>query len=261
MNASNLTSFLLALALIIIAPVNAHSDVRDEINTIKLDENYLFAEGTDEDKNIAFDNALYELLLLVNEIRSDSQKPVLETSLLVSAVENKSYLRGEKTLAFVYISMEKALSLMPKQSLGIVVGADQQPAADSAAVATKPTVQPTAAATQQQPAQQPAQQPQKFTFVAGKDITSATARLCEYEMATEANMALKKYNAEGTVSQFGRARSMAEIPADAYLLLFDREQVIKAILGPDTGSGRTNMRTRQPDALSNYHQVAVIWYR
>lgn len=260
MNASNLTSFLLALALVF-TPLASRADVHDEINAIKLDEKYLFAEGTDEDKNIAFDNALYELLLLVNEVRTGDQKPVLETSHLVSVVEHKSYLRGEKTLSFVYITSEKARSLMPKQSLGIVVGADQQPAADSAAVATKPTVQPTAAATQQQPAQQPAQHPQKFNFVAGKDITSATARLCEYEMATEANMALKRYNAEGTVSQFGRARSMAEIPADAYLLLFDREQVIKAILGPDTGSGRTNMRTRQPDALSNYHQVAVIWYR
>lgn len=257
MNASNLTSILLALA-VILTPFSANADVRDEINAIKLDENYLFAEGTDEDKNIAFDNALYELLLLVNEIRSGSQKPVLETSHLVSVVENKSYMRGEKTLAFVYISIEKALALMPKQSLGIVVGAGQQPADTVAAAPQQNTTVQTPAPEAQQ---QSSPQQQKLNFVAGKDITSATARLCEYEMATEAGLALKKYSAEGTVSQFGRARSMAEIPADAYLLLFDREQVIKAILSPDTGSGRTNMRTHQPDALANYHQVAVIWYR
>lgn len=255
MNASNLTSFLCALALL--CPIMAHADIRDEINAIKLDENYLFADASDEDKNIAFDNALYDLLLLVNVMRVESSKPTLETSHLVNLVENKSYLRGEKTLSFVYILTEKAMSIMPKESLGIVVGTQQQPADSVAAAPAKQTAQ-TEATAQKQPEQQ---QQQKYTFVANKDISSATARLCEYEMATEASLALKKYSSEGTISQFDRARSMSEIPADAYLLLFDRQHVIKAILGPDTGSGRMNMRTRQPDALGNYHQVAVIWYR
>ncbi|MCM1021936.1 MAG: hypothetical protein NC343_06720 [Muribaculum sp.] len=259
MKFSKIINLLITAVLFCSPTLHAQNDVKDQINTIKLDENYLWAEGNDENKDIAFQNALYELVLMINEIRAADGKQPLESSHLSHLVETKSYPRGEKTNMFAYIAFDKAMAVEVRQNLGIVVGQKQE--SDSVATTTPAKTEPVVAQQQEKPASQP--QAQKFTFVpAGSaNITSVTARICEYEMVTEANLTLKKYAADGTVKQYNRARSLAEIPSDAHLVLFDREHVIKAVLGPDNGSGRMNMRTQQPDNLNNYHQVAIIWYK
>ena len=197
------------------------ADVREEINAIKLDEKYLFAEATDAEPNKAFESALYELTIIINDVRSSKGKNTIEPRDIMGMAEQKSYPRGNKTHSFVYLPTEKALSVKPRANKDIAFA----------------------------------------TTHSNNGAVSVSARICEYEMATEANMALKKYKNEGSISQFARAHSIDEIPNDAHLLLFDRNRVIQAVLGPDNGSGRTNLRTKQPDNLNNYHQVAIIWYK
>ncbi|WP_302589998.1 hypothetical protein [uncultured Muribaculum sp.] len=254
MNASKLSKIFLTI-IIGITTLNAMADVREEINAIKLDEKYLFAEATDAEPNKAFESALYELTLIINDVRSSKGKNTIEPRDIMGMAEQKSYPRGNKTLSFVYLPTEKALNVKPRANKDIAIAQTHKPdsATNTAVVGMPDSVVP-----------ETVQQVAPHTFAtthSNNGAASVSARICEYEMATEANMALKKYKNEGSISQFARAHSIDEIPKDAHLLLFDRNRVIQAVLGPDNGSGRTNLRTKQPDNLNNYHQVAIIWYK
>ena len=73
MNASKLSKIFLTI-IIGITTLNVMADVREEINAIKLDEKYLFAEATDAEPNKAFESALYELTIIINDVRSSKGK-------------------------------------------------------------------------------------------------------------------------------------------------------------------------------------------
>ncbi len=98
------------------------ADVREEINAIKLDEKYLFAEATDAEPNKAFESALYELTIIINDVRSSKGKNTIEPRDIMGMAEQKSYPRGNKTHSFVYLPTEKALSVKPRANKDIARG-------------------------------------------------------------------------------------------------------------------------------------------
>lgn len=243
------------------------ADVRDRINAIKLDENYLYAEVTHQDPNLAYENALAELLLAVNECRASSQKPPLAVSDLTGRVEQLDYQRGEKCVVFVYMQTGKVLAVQRRESRNIAIEGSETKSAspamrkdksevDTLVVSTSP---PKRVPPQPEP---PITVPEPMSAELKALAEDEVARLVlQIEMVTDIGGFMEQYKLQGEVSSYGVARSMEDIPDDAYLILFDRTRAIRTVLSPAIRGKRLNLRNKQEDAVANYRGHGVYWYK
>lgn len=243
------------------------ADVRDRINAIKLDEKYLYAEVTHQDPNWAYENALAELLLAVNECRGANGKGPLEVSDLTVRVKQLTYKRGEKSVVFVYMQIDKALTVSRGKSRNIVIG---QAAPKASAVNKmeaeehRPTVIKEPPVEQEEP--KVVKQPPVDSKPLDADLvalsTDEIARvILRIEMVTDIGGFMEEFKAKGKVASYGVARSMEEIYDDAYLILYDRTFSIRTVLSPSLHGKRLNLRTNEEDAASNYRGCGVYWYK
>ena len=69
-------------------------------------------------------------------------------------------------------------------------------------------------------------------------------------------MPMKK---SGIITEMGRYASGTDI-SDCYLVVFDTDGNIRALLSPGTDS-RTNIATGKPDSTSNYKNCGAIWFK
>lgn len=243
------------------------ADVRDRINAIKLDEQYLYAEVTHQDPNLAYESALAELLLAVNECRGTNGKGPLEVSDLTGRVEQLTYKRGEKSVIFVFMPIDKALTVSRGKSRNIVIG---QAAPDVSAVnkmeaeEQRPTVTKAPPVEQEEP--KVVEQPPVGSKPLDADLVALSTDevaqvILRIEMVTDIGGFMEKFKAKGQVTAYGVARSMQDIPDDAYLILFNRTRAIRTILSPVVQGKRLNLRSKQEDAVANYRGHGVYWYK
>ena len=101
-------------------------DVKALIRDIKLNENYIYGEGTDIDKNIAYDIALQEITNNINELRLSSNKEPITTKTIVALLSQYSYNRGAAELVFVYIPISQIINLKPKENPKIDLHTDKK---------------------------------------------------------------------------------------------------------------------------------------
>lgn len=73
-------------------------DIKNQINQIKLDSEYIYAEGTGSDKNEAYNLALDELAIVANEIRISKGENEITSSDLIPILKELSYKRGEREI-------------------------------------------------------------------------------------------------------------------------------------------------------------------
>lgn len=247
------------------------ADVRDWINTIKLDEQYLYAEVTHQDLNWAYENALSELLLAVNGRRASVQKPPLSVSDLTGRVEQLDYRRGEKSVAFVYMQVPQALAMQSRGSRNIVVGVAGQESEVESEILVKHYDEPEEAVpvASASPAEVKPLQPEP-PVVVSESVNTELKNLADdevarvilrIEMVTDIGGFMEKFKAKGQVAAYGVARSMQDIPDDAYLILFDRTWAIRTILSPVVQGKRLNLRSNKEDAVTNYSGHGVYWYK
>ncbi len=81
------------------------ADVREEINAIKLDEKYLFAEATDAEPNKAFESALYELTIIIND--AVARGKIQSNHATLWAWPSKSHIHVETKHTHLYIYLQK----------------------------------------------------------------------------------------------------------------------------------------------------------
>ena len=86
-------------------------------------------------------------------------------------------------------------------------------------------------------------------------------QLSEIEMADEAVKILQQGKESGSVADMGQLHSFADIPAEAYLLVYDRQRSIRALLSPSTDEGYINIKRNCPDQLSNYRGCGALWFK
>lgn len=243
------------------------ADVRDRINSIKLDENYLYAEATHQDLNLAYENALAELLLAVNECRASCQKSPLEISDLTGRVEQLDYQRGEKSMVFVYMQTAKAKAVQRRESRNIAIErSETKPASPTT---RKDEVEVDAPAVSTSPPERDSPRPEPPIAVP-EPLSAELKALAEdevaqlvlqIEMVTDIGGFMEDYKLQGEVSSYGRARSMEDIPDDAYLILYDHTRAIRTVLSPAIQGKRLNLRNKQEDTVTNYRGHGVYWYK
>ena len=227
------------------------STVNEQINAIMMDENYLYAEFSHEDPSLAYENAVHELLALINEVRQEKDKAILQTNDIVVHVKELSYDRGDVKLVFVYLPIEDALSLTARESKNIPIQVKEE---------TRPTAISPSEKVAHQPSH-PANTSQPITKVKPINQDEVVSVLFEIQMMDDIGGFMQMFQSEGKVSAFGIPHSMNDIPNDAYLILYDRSRAIQAILSPQENGQRINLRTMETDQITRYSGHGVFWFK
>lgn len=233
-------------------------EIESKMNEIKLDENYVYGEDFNDDKDIAFQNALTELTTYANELRAEKGKDILNSSDLLTVVKELKYKKGGRHTVLLYLPLNQMFGLTSKSHSDIVT--QNTPTQSNQANS----------ASQQKPEQDP-----KFTFVpnrqqAGNQSTAIQPQLPDDIMQTlcgqdnwiEIKGFLSTYKSQGRISATGNVMSYAEVPEDAYAILMDDMGGILSILSPKNSGNRINYRTNQTDSETNHSNCKfIVWYK
>lgn len=241
---------LLALSSVI-ASAQSAEDTERLMNEIKMDETMLYGEDFNEDKGMASNNALYELLTYANELRTDREMPMLLATDLQIAVKEISYSKDGRNFVMVYLPMEEMLSLPKKKGYANKPSPTFTSAAPTATPTPDPSNEPTAAPT-----------PTRHTIKPISASDDVIDILCGQDNWTEIKGFLTDFKGKGKIKDTGFCQTASEVPDDAYSILIDEMYGILAILSPRNSTNRINFRTNQPDSEQNYSNCKVIvWYR
>jgi hypothetical protein len=230
-------------------------EIESKMNEIKLDENYIFGEDFNDDKNIAFQNALTELTTYANELRAEREKDILNSSDLLTVVKELRYQRGGRHTVLVYLPLGQILGMTSKSHSDIVAQATPTQPIDSL--------------------QQKIGQGQNYTIIPAiqsggvqsvpiqnqlpNDIMQT---LCGQDNWVEIKILLTTYKHDGRISSVGNVLSYEEVPDDAYAILMDDMGGILTILSPKNSKKQINYRTNQADSETNYSNCKfIVWYK
>lgn len=233
-------------------------EIESKMDEIKLDANYVYGEDFNDDKDIAFQNALTELTTYANELRAEKGKGVLNSSDLLTVVKELKYQRGNRYTVLVYLPLSQMLGITSKSHSDIVAqSVPSQPSQSSV------------------PSQQKIEQGQKYTFVPNRQPETThpaniqtllpddiMQTLCSQDNWMEIKGFLTAYKGEGRISSVGNVLSYAEVPDDAYAILMDDLGGILSILSPKNSENRINYRTNQTDSETNHRNCKfIVWYK
>lgn len=233
-------------------------EIESKMDEIKLDERFVYGEDFNDDKDIAFQNALTELTTYANELRTEKRKDILNSSDLLIVVKELNYQRGNRQTVLVYLPLSQMLDITSKSHSDIV--------AQNALLQSSQTNIAT---------QQKIEQEQKFTFVPNRQLESTQSApnqaqlpddimqtLCSQDNWLEIKGFLTAYKGEGRISSVGNVLSYAEVPDDAYAILMDDMGGILSILSPKNSNNRINYRTNQIDSETNHNNCKfIVWYK
>ena len=265
---SRLTFLFLSVLFIFPFSISAQSveEIQEQMDKIKLDENMIYGEDFNTNKNEAFDNALTELLLTANELRAEKDIAPLAASDLITLVKDLQYTQGDRTISFVYIPIDKIYSLTPKAGSEIrnsnlsqnsdypsQTSQEGEIEKQTGFVPNKPN-KPTPASNSTSSA------PSNFNAtVINGDVLEIIVLQDNW---TEIKGLLSSFKQQGKIKETGYVTESAEIPEDAYSILIDEMYGVLAILSPRNSSKRINYKTNKTDSESNYNNCKVIvWYR
>lgn len=201
-------------------------DEKQKINTIKMDENYFSAEASDANNEVAKAAAIANLqgiIQTVRQINCDSAK-------LTHAVSTIEMKRGTLSRVFVYIKTTDIANL------GI----------SSVSQVVTPTV-----------VTQPIKTERPVIF--RPRVPDALQEVMATQDALTVHDSLITMKGDGRITGFGGC-SHGNVPQASYIVVYDRSHTVKAVLGPDSGNGRQNMKTHQSDAMTNYSGCGAIWF-
>lgn len=241
-------------------------EIEQQMDEIKLDETMLFGEAFDDDKNIAYENALMDLLTWANEERAERGIDMLKMSDLQTVVTELSYTRNGRTSSLVCISVSEMLALVPRSASESIIDTAIGQATPGEASDNNYELTPE---TEPQPeVVSNSGETENITNTSGlagmmppapDDIL---ATLCAQDNWTEIKGFLSDYKKRGEIIATGYCTSSAEVPSDAYSILIDEMYGVLSILSPKNSTNRINYRTNQPDSESNYPNCKVIvWYK
>lgn len=225
---------ILAVTLFSCASILAQNTVDEkkrEINAIKKNSDYIYAEATMADQQAAIDLAKEILYQNVNEWVAKQKKFASASNLITVntnySVEDMTLPRGNWYRAFMYV---KKSDIIPAGNVSVMKIA-QKESEMKKDVSMVPTVK----------------------SASSEDIVKN--QLLECRNTGQLSTLLKNLKAEGKVSDYRKLNDLAS-PETYIIAIFSKEGVIRAILSE--GAERTNLKTGRPDQISNYKGNGAI---
>ncbi len=226
--------------------VYAQADIDKKMDEVKLNENMVFGEDFNEDKDIAYNKALLDLLNYMNERRAEKGCGALGVSDIQPVAQELKSFSNNRYNVLLYMPLSQVLALTARShseqmSLPAPSSSSGNAVAGTAHVPAVPST----------PTTIPAPMPD--------DVLET---LCNQDNWTEIKGFLSSFKKRGLINETGVSTSAAEVPGDAYTILIDDMYGILSILSPKNSPNRINCRTNKPDSETNYSNCKVIvWYR
>ena len=225
----------------------------EEINRIKRDSEYLYGEATMNDKQAALQLA-YELLEteIKNWAAAKNSKITSVTASKIFEVADTIILsRHNMIRAFVYVST-KNLKAQKGKTLVVDIQKNEP--------LTKPVVEkkeePVVAANPVTPATVIKEEPKKV--VPTKPKNDALEKLLKLTSFYDLEKTIEPLRIEGKIKSYGKYATMKN-PEECYLIIYDTDANIRAILGKGTDS-RKNLQTGKDDTERAYKGCGAFWF-
>lgn len=225
--------------------------VIDQMNDIKLDESFIFGEGSHVNKDVAYENAMTELLSYANEIRLESGKVnKIIFSDVSHIVKQINHFDGNRYCILIYIQRDPILSMagysQAQESLSTL---NAKPEAKESIEQTEPKNPDTPKGIKVN---------EKITPLPDDMLYILSAQ----DNWMEIQGLLTKYKSQGKIKEAGQCTDISKIPAGTYRFLMDGLYGILAFLAPTDSNNVINLKTSQIDKDSNYPNCKVIvWFR
>lgn len=241
------------LTLLFMAVTMMAQTSMSEINRIKRDAEYLYGEATMNDKQAALQLA-YELLEteIKNWAAAKNSKITSVTASKIFEVADTIILsRHNMIRAFVYVST-KNLKAQKGKTLTIEINKSEP--------ITKPVVEkkeePVVQANPVTPATVIKEEPKKVVPTKPKNDT--LEKLLKLTSFYDLEKTIEPLRIEGKIKSYGKYATMKN-PEECYLIIYDTDANIRAILGKGTDS-RKNLRTGKDDTERAYKGCGAFWF-
>ena len=229
-----------------------------DINRLKRDKDYLYGEATLDTKEAALKLA-YELLeveiknwalsknssissVLASKVYDYADTIVLKRHNMIRAFayvkkSNLKAIKGKNIKVDVNkdVPLSKPLEEIPQKEETVI----ETPATKVESIEPEAQIEPLTASVA----------PEEKVLQELKDITSF------YDLEKK----MKPMKAAGEITDYGKYTTMTD-PANCYLIIYDQQAVVKAILGKGADK-RKNLKTGVDDSEKNYHGCGAIWFK
>ena len=242
---------LAACSLALNAATPAETEAK--MNDVKLNENMVYGEGFDDNKDIAYGKALADLLTYANELRFEKGKESINIADVQTVAKTMDYQKGSCHFVLVYIPVSQALGLEVKTRPDVGGKSGNKKAETPATPQAKKK-------TDEKP-----KSDSRYNLIPKASTTppdDVLTALCSQDNWSEIKGFITQYKNQGKIKETGFCTTPAEVPADAYMILIDDMYGILAILSPKNSANRINYRSGLADSESNYPNCKVIvWYK
>lgn len=237
---------LLAICLPLFSFAQTAVDVAKDINKVKRDTMYIYAESTTKDLNEAYANARAILEMKVGEwVREQHSDEGIEVC-IVKAKEHLMQLdtrRGELYRAFVYV---KKSDIMPVADKSEVTVLEVSPVKRPDSIEPAPAI----IVTEEKPAE---------ADTPALELTSEEKQMKQVRSFYDVEPYIKGLKSKGRLVNYGKYATMPE-GEDCHLFVYDKQGNISALLRK-TGSAQYNLNTLKEDNVKNYKNCGAIWFQ
>lgn len=237
---------LFITATVLPSAAQTAADVTKNINKVKRDTMYIYAESTTNELNEAYSNARALLEMQVGDwVRSQNPTENIEVC-IVKAKDHLMQLdtrRGELYRAFVYV---KKSDIMPVSDKSEVTVFEVAPAKQPDAVEPAPAI----IVTEKAPAKEE-------TLLL--ELTSEEKQMRLVRSFYDVEPYIKGLKSKGKLANYGKYATFPE-NGDCHLFVYDKQGNISALLRK-TGEKQYNLNTLKEDNVRNYKNCGAIWFQ
>jgi len=221
-------------------------DVTKDINRVKRDTMYIYAEATMKDLNEAYNGARAILEMKVGDwVRNQHPYEGIEVC-IVKAKEHFVQLetrRGDFYRAFVYV---RKTDIMPVADKSEVTVFEVAPVAQPNQIEATPAI-----IVEEEPVEAEASPV--------LELTSEEKQMRQVRSFYEVEPYIKGLKSKGKVSKYGKYATMPE-NEDCHLFVYDKQGNISALLRK-SGTTEYNLNTLKEDNVKNYKNCGAIWFQ
>lgn len=221
-------------------------NVAQDINKLKRDTMYIYAEATMKDLNEAYNGARAILEMKVGEwVRAQHPAEGIELC-IVKAKEHFVQLetrRGDFFRAFVYVKKSDILPVADKSEVTVF---EVAPAAKPNQIETKPAIIVE-------------ESPVEVEKAPELELTSEEKQMKQIRSFYDVEPYVKGLKNNGKLKAYGKYATMPT-GEDCHLFVYDKQGNISALLRK-SGAMQYNLYTLKEDNVKNYKNCGAIWFQ
>lgn len=250
---SSISKGVLALAVLLSAPIGAkaQNETIGQINAIKRDTAYLYAEATMPEWQQAYDGASDILEATITDW-ANSQAFGKNASAYVAKAKNSTLKiktkRGKYFRAFLYVKKSDIVAVDKSQTVMVVSPVKKKKALTVTSVGDKgkTSIQHT-----------PVGLESTVEEINVPSLTEEEKQMVAVRIFSEIQPLVKKLQSEGVIDQYGKYSTIPST-GTCYLFVYDKTGKVSAVLKRADGT-YTNLATATADDINNYKNHGAIW--